>query len=350
MLHIDDGAISIAQQASSSDFNNGRPRPIVELDPQTVALYGDKVGRWMQDVTTTVDFTESAAIMEAFWAESFGTPIDGFISIDPVALSYLMRATSPVTLPNGDVLTADNVVSTLLNEVYFRYDDPEQQDLYFALAAGAVFDTLTSADDSRALIEQVVHAVEEGRLLYVPASDAEAELIAGTRITGTLPTGNDEITMVGSYINDITEGKLNYYMDTAVEVVATCDAQPRFEVTTTVTSTLQPDQVAGLARYISPGRFFPRGVISTDVVLYGPVGARLVSTSVNGSEVSAHSVEHLGRPAAKINIVNRPAETHTVSAVFEADPGAFGPVEAWYTPMVRETPVTIHAPGCGDER
>ena len=190
MIHVDNGAISIAQQASSTDFYNGRPAPIVELDAATVALYGDKIARYMQDVTVTPNFTESARIMGAFWAETFGTPIDGTLSIDPVALSYLMVAAGPVELPNGDVLESQSVVSTLLNEVYFRFPVPAMQDAYFAVAAGAIFDSLTSVDDPRALVEQVTKGVDEGRILYVPTSPAEAELIAGTRLAGTLPADN----------------------------------------------------------------------------------------------------------------------------------------------------------------
>ena len=86
MVNVTDGVISIAQQASSSDFANNRPEPIVPLDPETAALYGDKIGRFMQDITLTPDFTESAEIMRAWWAESFGTQIDGVVSFDPVAL------------------------------------------------------------------------------------------------------------------------------------------------------------------------------------------------------------------------------------------------------------------------
>ncbi|MBD7958576.1 DUF4012 domain-containing protein [Microbacterium sp. Sa4CUA7] len=352
LLHVEDGAISIAQQASSQDFMNGRPNPVAELDPATVALYGDKVGRYMQDVTMTPDFAESARIMGAFWAETFGTPIDGTVSIDPVALSYLMAATGPVSLPNGDVLESSTVVANLLNEVYFRYPDPEIQDAYFAVAAGAIFDALTSVSNPRQLVDQVSRAVEEGRLLYVPTSPAEAELIAGTRLTGALPTDNAETTLIGSYVNDITEGKLNYYMDTAVAVAAdVCavagDQAPTFTVTTSLTSTLKPDQVRGLAPYISPGRFFPKGVISTDLVVYGPVGATFVSANIDGVPVAATPVEHLGRQAVKVNVINDPASSHAVTAVFTGAAGAdYGPVEVWHTPMVRQTPVTIDAPGC----
>ncbi|MCR2815868.1 DUF4012 domain-containing protein [Microbacterium jiangjiandongii] len=352
LLHVDDGAISIAQQASSEDFQRDRPYPVVELDPATVALYGDKVGRYMQDVTMTPDFAESARTMGAFWAERFGTPIDGTLSIDPVALSYLMAATGPVGLPNGDVLDSGNVVSTLLNEVYFRYPEPAMQDAYFAVAAGAIFDALTSVSNPRQLVEQATRAIDEGRLLYAPSSPAEAELIAGTRLTGALPTDNAETTLIGSYVNDITEGKLNYYMDTAVSVATdvctvTADITPTFTVTSSLTSTLQPDQVWGLASYISPARFFPKGVISTDLVLYGPVGASFVSATVDGVPVAATPVEHLGRPAVKINVINDPASSHAVTAVFSGTAGAdYGPVDVWHTPMVRETPVTIEAPGC----
>ncbi|QLD12271.1 DUF4012 domain-containing protein [Microbacterium oleivorans] len=358
MITADNGAISITQQASSTDFNNGRPNPIVELDPAVLALYGDKVGRYMQDVTTTPDFPDSARIMGAFWAEEFGTPIDGTLSIDPVALSYIMNATGPVTLPTGEVLDASNVVSTLLSDVYYRFNsgvgviDNPRQDAFFAVAAAAVFDSITSVSNPRALVDQVARAAEEGRILYVPTSPAEAEIISGSRMTGALPGDNSQMTMVGSYVNDITEGKLDYYMDTAVTVSSdVCNvaagAAPTFTVNSSLTSTLQPDEVADLPRYVSTARFFPKGVISTDLVLYGPVGSTFASATVDGNAVEATPVEHLGRPAVKVNVVNDPASSHTVSATFTGVADAeYGPLEAWYTPMVRETPVTIDAPGC----
>ncbi|SDQ95072.1 DUF4012 domain-containing protein [Microbacterium sp. cf332] len=352
MITADNGAIAITQQASSTDFDNGRPDPIVELDPAAVALYGDKIGRYMQDVTTTPDFADSARIMGAFWQEEFGTPIDGTVSIDPVALSYIMAATGPVSLPNGDTLDSTNVVPTLLNEVYFRFASPAVQDAYFAAAAGAVFDSVTSVSDPRALVDQVARAADEGRILYVPTSEAEAEIIEGSRMTGRLPVDNSELTMVGSYVNDITEGKLDYYMDTAISLssdVCAIDATvaPSFTVNSTLTSTLQQNEVYDLADYISPARYFPKGVISTDLVLYGPVGSTFASASIGGNPVEATPVEHLGRPAVKINVENQPASSHTVTATFTGTPGGeYGPLQVWHTPMVRDTPVTIDAPGC----
>ncbi|WP_344296874.1 DUF4012 domain-containing protein [Agromyces neolithicus] len=349
LVNVTDGKISIAKQASSADFNNNRDEPIVELNPETAALYGDKIGRFMQDVTLTPDFTESAEIMRAFWAESFGTPIDGVVSFDPVALSYLLGATGPVKLATGDTLTADNAVSELLNRVYFRFEEGDQQDAYFAAAASSIFGALMSGSgDMSALVDSLGKAVDEGRFMYVPTAEAEAEFIAGSRIDGKLPADNSEKTMVGVYVDDITEGKLDYYARLAVDATSdqcTVDT-PAFTTTATFASTLNPNDVEGLAEYISPARFFAKGVISTDLVLYGPVGSTFASATVDGAPSAATALPHLGRPAVKINIVNPPGTSHTVAATFTGAAGEYGPLEVWHTPMVAPTEVTITTPGC----
>lgn len=353
LVNVTDGRISIAQQASSSDFQNGRPTPITALNPETVGLYGDKIGRYMMDVTLTPDFAETSEIIRAFWAESFGTQVDGVVSFDPVALSYLLGATGPATLPTGEQLTADNAVPVVLNDVYFRYSEPEDQDAFFAAAAASIFDVVTSGSgDTDALLEALTRAVDEGRLMYAPSDPAEAEIIAGTRIAGALPEDNDEQTAVGVYVNDITQGKMNYYLQldvTGASDACTVDAgtAPSFTTTATLTNTVQPDQVAGLAEYVATGKYFPRGQISTDLVFYGPVGAAFQSASVDGAPVAATPVTHLGRPAVKVNVLNVPASAHQIAVTFTGTADAeYGPVEVWHTPMVRPTNVTVDAPGC----
>lgn len=353
LLNVTDGRISIAQQASSSDFQNGRPAPIIELDPETEALYGDKIGRYMMDVTLTPDFAETSELIRAFWAESFGTQVDGVISFDPVALGYLLGATGPVTLATGETLTAENTASTVLNDVYFRYEEPEAQDAFFAGAAASVFKVLTSgAGETDALIEALSRSIEEGRLMYAPSDAAEAELIAGTRITGALPTDNEEQSVVGVYVNDVTQGKMDYYLQ--LDVTGTTDActvdaatAPTFTTVATLTSTVRPEDVDGLAEYIATGKYFPKGDISSDVVLYGPVGSTFQSAKLDGAPAAVTPLTHLGRPAVKINVRNLPGTAHTVTAVFAGAPdAAYGPLEVWHTPLVRPANVTIDAPGC----
>ncbi|WP_430645832.1 DUF4012 domain-containing protein [Agromyces sp. GXS1127] len=353
LVNVTDGRISIARQASSSDFQNGRATPIIELDPETEALYGDKIGRYMMDVTLTPDFPESSELIRAFWAESFGDQVDGVVSFDPVALGYLLGATGPVTLPTGEKLTADNAASLVLNEVYSMYEEPEDQDAFFAAAAGSVFKVLTAGGgDAGDLVEALNRSIDEDRLMYVPSDADEAEYIAGARIAGTLPADNAEESVVGVYVNDITQGKMDYYVQ--LDVAASTDActvdagaAPTFSTSATLTNTVQPGDVDGLAAYVATGKYFPRGDISTDLVLYGPVGTTFGSVTVDGKAVSATPLPHLGRPAVKVNVRNTPGASHAVTATFTGEAGAeYGPLEVRHTPLVRPAGITIDAPGC----
>ncbi|WP_423494743.1 DUF4012 domain-containing protein [Microbacterium esteraromaticum] len=361
MINVDQGRISIGQQASSGDFENGRDEPIIPLDPETAALYGDKIGRYVMDTTLTPDFTETAAIVKAFWAESFGTPVDAVVSFDPVALGYLLQATGPTPVQvEGQPLvidrqpvtiSAENAVPLLLSDVYSLLPDPKMQDAFFAAAAASVFDALTAGDPNpRALLDSLTRAVDEGRLIYAPTDEAEAALVAGSRLSGRLPADNSETTMLGVYVNDFTEGKLDYYMQLDIAAESTqCESPDAavFTTTATLSNTLTPDQVDDLARYVSPARFFPKGTVATDLVLYGPVGATVGAVTVDGAPVKATALTHLGRPAVKVPVVNDPGQSHVVVAEFVGGAGEHGPVEVWHTPMVRNSVPALLSPVCG---
>ncbi|MGN8026946.1 DUF4012 domain-containing protein [Microbacterium sp. 22242] len=351
MLTAENGKISLTQQASSADFHTGRPDPIIPLDPQLEALYGTKVGRYIQDTTLPPDFSDTAKIVRAFWGDSFGTSIDAVASMDPVALGYLLKVIGPVRMPTGDVLTADSAVPLLLSQVYGRYGGVKaDQDAFFAAAAKSVFEALlTTHADPKALLNALSQAADEGRLMYSPSDPAQAALLAGTPVGGTLPADNAHTTDLGVYVDDITEGKLDYYMQLGIAAKTTqCQkgAAPTFTTTVTMQNTLAPGAVAGLPVYVSPARFFPKGDVSSDMYLYGPVGSTLTGVTVDGQPVAASGQPHLGRTAVKVNVLTPPGQTATITATFTAPAGAFGPLEVRHTPMVRSTPLTIDAPGC----
>ena len=364
MIDVDKGRISIGQQAASGDFKNARPKPVTKLDPQTVALYGDKIGRWISDASLSPDFTETAGIVRAWWAEEFGTPIDAVVSFDPVALSYLLKATGPAVVPNDPVevkghemrildkplkLTSENAVPFLLNEVYWKYEPPVQ-DAIFAASARAVFDVITSgAANPKQLVESLTRAVDEGRLMYQPATEAEAKLVGESKLSGKLPTSNKDTTTVGAYVNDFTQSKLDYYLQldlAASSTQCTTPDAPTFTVAATLTNTVTPEQAPNLPRSIAPAKYFAKGKIATDLVIYGPIGATKAQVTVNGTSSNREVFQHLGRPAVKVPVYSDPGSKQTVSVVFNAPKGEYGPLDVRHTPMVRPTPVTLDTPGC----
>ncbi len=95
-----------------------------------------------------------------------GQGVDGVLSIDPVALSYVLEATGPLPLPGGGELTAAGAVDLLLSRVYAEIEEPAEQDLFFAAAASSVLGTLTSGvAEPAALVGQLARAAGERRLL-----------------------------------------------------------------------------------------------------------------------------------------------------------------------------------------
>ncbi|WP_437582582.1 DUF4012 domain-containing protein [Paramicrobacterium sp. CJ85] len=344
LVNVTDGKISIADQASSRDFDNGGDELITDIDKETLKLYGDKIGRYMMDMTLTPDFPTTARIAQAWWATYSDTKIDGVMSMDPVALSYLLTATGPVTLPTGDELTAENAVPLLLNEVYFRYTDPDVQDAFFAAAASSIFDAVTGGDlDVKTLITQLTKVVDEGRLLYWSSDDAENTLLEGTRAAGALPDSNDDDTVAGVYINDTTGSKMDYYMDVAISATQKCEADAVTTATTvTLKNNVDPAKADDLPGYIQ-GPYYKHGRIATDVVLYAPVGATFSDITVNGKAVKPnYSGTHLGRNAVKISVTTDPGKKTEIAYTLngEAESQA-GPLEFWHTPMVRETPQEV---------
>ncbi|SEB93928.1 Protein of unknown function [Paramicrobacterium humi] len=350
LLNVTDGKIEIADQASSTDFKNGRADHDTSIDDRTIKLYGDKIIRYMQDMTLTPNFPTTAHIAQAWWAERSDVHIDGVLSFDPVALSYLLKATGPVKLATGDTLTSENAVPLLLNEVYYRYPGNTEQDAYFAAAAASIFDAVTSgADDIKALADSLVKATDEGRLMYWTANEDEAKLIQGSRITGTLPQDNSGRDVTGVYINDTTGSKMDYYMNVAVDLNRACAPESDSSVSTvTLSNVLDPAKANSLPAYIQ-GPFYKHGRIATDVVIYAPIGSSIGGLTLNGKSVKpTYSGADLGRSVVKISVTTDPGKKTTIGYELTGDGSASNvPIEVWHTPMVRETPIKIAEKGCG---
>ena len=357
IITVDNGHISITQQASSADFR----RITLPINPETEALYDTRTRQMMQDATYTPYFSETAELMRGHWADSFGTPIDGVVSFDPVALSYLLKATGPVTLPTGEQLTSENAVSLLLNEVYFNYP-VSQQDAFFAGAAESVFDALTQGNtDIRQLLDALVLAVDEGRLMYSSHNEQEMKIINKTRIAGPLPATNQDTTVLGVFFNYVLAAKMDYYLDSTVTGSTTlCTVkpgeQPTFSATATVTNILTPDQAGSLPGYVMASN--GGSAIYRDVMFYGPVGTQVSSVQVDGNIQQPFNrwpndyrvLSHNGRNVVQIPLLVGMGETATVSVTFTATQeqslDSFGPFDIRATPTVRTTPVTITSPSC----
>ncbi|MGZ0711734.1 DUF4012 domain-containing protein (plasmid) [Coraliomargarita sp. W4R53] len=290
LIHTDDGKLSLAAQESSSDYPK-YDASVLPLGDEITAIYGERPGKWIQNVTQVPDFTVAAELAREMWAlEHDGDQVDGVISLDPVALSYLLKATGPIELPTGDVLTSDNAVQLLLNDVYLRYPVPSDQDDFFALAAASVFAALSSGDtDPVKLVAALAEAGSENRLLLWSGIQSEQALIDETTLAGVLPITDEASTRFGAYVNDGTGSKMDYYLDTDLDVAwDSCTLDPSGTAAGTATLTLTvtnnaPADAASLPPYITGGGNFgvEAGIARTVGYIYLPEHFELMDAAMS---------------------------------------------------------------------
>jgi hypothetical protein len=349
LINIDNGAINITQQASSTDFGraNGSPNDVA---PGLEGLYYSFTN-YVQDVTVRPDFPTAATLARAFWEREFGLAADGVVSFDPVALASLLGATGPVTLSTGDQLTADNAVQLLLSDVYAKYEDPRMQDAFFAEAAQSIFGALTGGGfDPKALLPALTKSAEDGRLMLWSAYPEEQDVILTTPLSGVLPTTNEDSTTMGVYFMDQSSSKIDYWVSTNVDAAVdrcTAPSAPVFTATTRVTSLLTPEQARQLPDYVISSWWGPKK-FATAIYVLGPPGTTYLDTTWGDTGLDEEVVavgQDLGRPVVRLMTYLAPGQTSSVSVRFQGAEGEYGPLAVRTTPMVHPTEVTVADPG-----
>ncbi len=281
-----------------------------------------------------------------------GTLVDGVIAVDPVVLSYLLKATGPVPLPGGDTLTSDNAVPLLLNEVYKKYESPTEQDALFAAATGAVFQALLDGRGSTAsMLTALARGVDERRVLMWSAEADEQAQISGTALAGELPTTDAETARFGVYFNDGTGSKMSYYVKPDVQLawgqcqVGALPNSRTLTLTVTLTNTAPRDAEKTLPPYITGNGAYgiPPGNASVVPNVYLPSGYELVSSttsdgtsfvagSIGGHEVLTYGFVLMPGSSATLTLVVR-----GVSEASEAEAIVTPTADAALSPTVRAT-------------
>ncbi|MDQ0424608.1 DUF4012 domain-containing protein [Cellulomonas iranensis] len=335
LLRAEDGRLEVVEQRSGNELT-GLDDPDAELSLAEQDLFGPLLVTDMRDVNFTPDFPRSAQLARGLWARATGTQVDGVLSVDPVALALVLRATGPVTLADGSTLGADDAVGVLLNDVYLRFPEPARQDAYFADAASAVFSAVSSGQGEPAgVVDALAEAARRGRLLVWSAdADLQAHL-AGTVLAGELRGRAGDSPVVGLYLNDGTQAKLGYYLDVDAQVASTAcvdgDAQ-RIALTATYRYA-PPADVASLPPYVlGLDGVVPPGDFRTNVLLYLPEGAFLEDIMVDGRPVEVHAQAHDGLAVAALTWTFSPGQSFTLTANLVSGPEQSGEV------LLRGTP------------
>jgi len=349
VMTVENGAVQIQAQAGSGDFVEGEAVD-VDVDQSALDLYGSYLVDHINTSTSRPDFPTAASIMAAFWERDKATKVDGVISVDPIALGLILRATGPVDLASGDVLTAENAVSLLVSEIYFRYnsyDEPEKVDGFFANAAAAILDKVTSGDfEIPDMMASVTEGIDQGSIMMWSATPSEQALMDGLRVQGVMPKDNTAQTSVGVYYRDTSASKIDYYLETATNTtsdICAAPENPTFTTTATLHSALTLEQAIALPDYVKSFTW-RETKFRTEVFIYGPVGSTITASTVDSAgleTIETSRTDDLGRPVVAFAAFLAPGETTSVTVSFTGAPGEYGPLVPMGTPMINPTQNTI---------
>jgi hypothetical protein len=348
IMRAERGVIQIQKHGTAAIDLGVFDKPVLPIDPEMDELYGDRLATFPANVNLTPHFPTTAALAVEMYRRRSGQTVDGVLSVDPVALSYLLRATGPVPMAAGPPLTAQRAVPMLLSEAYAQTSTRVEKDQYFASAAKAVFDVLSrGAVNPGAAVAALAQAAGERRILLWSADPKDREAIAGTVLEGVLPERDGTRPTVGVFLNDGSGAKLDYYLRFAAELRSgRCRKDGRRELTvrvtlrSTVPSSGLPQYVLGLGLAGDPY------TARTNVMIFSPSGGAVVGARMDGVEIEIGSGSERGRSVGVVTVDVPPGQSRTVEATLLSDvlpPRSPISAELWLTPAASPWQKTIES-------
>lgn len=330
VLTADKGKISLASQTSAHDL--GAFTPPVAVDAEQERIYSNRLGTFMQDVNFTPDFPTAATTALKMWEQKKGERLDGAVSIDPVALSYILDATGPVTLQDAQLqaltagklpnqLTGQNVVKTLLSDSYAQLGNQNLQDIYFGSVAKEIFSSLSSGKGkANTLLAGVGKGVSEHRILLWSADSREQSVLNKYPLSGSISGPGVPAAQFGAYFNDGTGAKMDYYVKRTVQLITQCpvNGYGTVKVRVTSTNTAPADAAASLPAYVTGGGDYgvPPGTAQSNVIAYGPAQSQVVTATQDGNNVPFGAQQHDNRPVGTLTVRLAPGQSSTVEFTF----------------------------------
>ena len=171
------------------------------------------------------------------------------IAVDPIALSYVLRATGEITLKSGEKITSENVVEETLKNAYERYEkDNDARKQYLVDIMNATAAKLTKGEYSKVKMAKALRdGIKANRILIYSTNKDAQEKLAAVKLGGELKLeANNEYRTV---IQNIDASKLDYYLDRSVAIESkSCEKDRQTQVRIRVTNTLKTG--VGLSPYV----------------------------------------------------------------------------------------------------
>jgi hypothetical protein len=344
LIELDKGNLNVLQTGSNASLAGMSLREIpVVMPAEFLKLYG-KNPAILQNSNLSPHFPYGAQVWLGLWKARYGQQLDGVIAVDPIALSYVLRATGEITLKSGEKITSENVVEETLKNAYERYEkDNDARKQYLVDIMNATAAKLTKGEYSKVKMAKALRdGIKANRILIYSTNKDAQEKLAAVKLGGELKLeANNEYRTV---IQNIDASKLDYYLDRSVAIESkSCEKDRQTQVRIRVTNTLKTG--VGLSPYVltRADKGKPSSLVTGahrfKVFIYGPTNARLISVSRENrtADLGGASIERK-RPIYVADVDLAPGDSEELLANFS---GGVGKISFVDQPLVLETKLSI---------
>src|SRR6185437_9172373 len=306
----------------------------LDFGPGYTHAYGpSEPARSFPNSNVSPNFPYAAQIWARMWEKVSGQHLDGAIAVDPAVLGYLLGATGPVTVPTGQSVTAQNIVTLVERDEYTLFSDNNaRKDFVVSILKATSNKLISGAGGATQIAKAMVTASEQQRLLVWSADPAVQKVLAATSYAGAIP--NDKRPLSAVVLNNTSGGKLDFYLTRTIDYHRSGCGSSRDVL---VTITLKNNAPAsGLPSYVT-GRLDAAppdakpGDYSTLLDYYATAGAQLLSVTVNNQPATAGLDTDLGHPIFRMPLELPRGRTQTIVLHLQ-EPAGSGTPRLWVQP------------------
>lgn len=205
------------------------------LPPEPVQRYLG-LGHWvLRDGNWWADFPATARQVTEFWQLIDSRPVDGVIGMTDQGIASLLEVTGPITLSDGQTITAQNMKIVAGERIYQRVTPRRnQQTLFFQEMAYQIAAALERLPASRWLaLAQILHQAQQRNDIMLASFEPKlAEQLHATGLDGGLRGEQDDYFYLVE--DNLSDNKLNAFMPQTMhyEVQLTTTGRPNLATLT----------------------------------------------------------------------------------------------------------------------
>jgi len=369
VLRFDNGKPTVDALASNTALEGASAD--IDLGPEFNGQYGfTNPYTDFRNSNLSAHFPYAAQIWISMWERQSGLKADGLIAIDPVALSYLLGALGPITMPDGEIIDEENVVELTMSTIYSRFphnqpltrpetSQPARKKYLQTIASEVVKKLMGPLQSPRNMLDALGRAASERRIAVWSASPAAQNILENTPLAHEIP--EDPAPYAQVVINNLGGNKMDYYLKREIDYAADgCDGDTRNStVTVRLTNTASDMQLptdsadfgfanivgsaAGLSEEL-PLKVLP-GTMVTSIRLIATGGAKLMNVTSGDSSVPAIVHKERGHPSFEVQVVIPPGQSGEL--VFRlTEPTSPGVPQVPVQPLVDAVTPKVSVPIC----